>query len=109
MPKKRFSDRDINEMRKMREAGASSVEIAKAFDTSPQIVLTHVGGVDSKSNGKEPRWTSYQKLYSKLGEWTPGEPFKELCLPLWCLRLLGFEDEESKRLREEVEESESQE
>jgi len=102
MPVKRFTSEERRQMREMYKAGASRTEIARAFNTSSSAVAPIVGGLEQQANGHEIRRTPYQEIYNVLQNWTPGQPFSEIPLPVWALRLLGLESEAGRGEREEV-------
>lgn len=74
-----FTQEEIDEMRRMRRAGATLREIARHFRTSATTVLSYVRGIQAASDGQEMEYTPVDFIY----DWAPALPDEGLPLPRW--------------------------
>lgn len=74
-----FTEEQINDMRRMRNAGASLHEIARCFRTSATTILSYTRGIQPNSNGHELEYTPTDFIY----DWLPALPHEGLPLPRW--------------------------
>lgn len=74
-----FTDEQINDMRRMRAAGASLHEIARCFRTSATTVLSYTRGIQPSTNGHALEYTPADFIY----DWLPALPSEGLPLPRW--------------------------
>ena len=89
-----FTEEQIEEMRRMRSAGASLREIAGYFGTSATTVLSYVRGVKPQPNGQNLEYTPVDFIY----DWLPALPHEGLPLPRWFATWM----QERLRLRRQV-------
>jgi len=74
-----FTEDQINEMCRMRRAGATLREIARHFRTSATTVLSYVRGIEAASDGQEVEYTPLDFIH----DWAPALPDEGLPLPRW--------------------------
>jgi len=74
-----FTEDQIEEMRRMRRAGATLREIARHFRTSATTILSYVRGIQAASDGQEVEYTPLDFIY----DWAPALPDEGLPLPRW--------------------------
>ncbi len=74
-----FSEEQINDMRRMRSAGASLHEIARCFHTSATTILSYTRGIEPRENGHMVEYTAKDFIY----DWLPALPSEGLPLPRW--------------------------
>lgn len=74
-----FTQEQIEDMRRMRRAGATLREIARRYRTSATTVLSYVRGIQGASDGQEVEYT----LLDAIHDWAPALPDEGLPLPRW--------------------------
>ena len=74
-----FTDEEIDDMRRMRRAGASLHEIARCFRTSATTILSYTRGIEPSVNGHKVEYTLTDLIY----DWLPALPNEGLPLPRW--------------------------
>ena len=77
-----FTEDEIDEMRRMRWAGASLREIAASFGTSASTVLSYVRGIHPQPEGQDLEYIPLNNVY----DWRPVLPDEGLPLPRWFVR-----------------------
>jgi len=96
-----FTEHDIEEMRRMRWAGASLREIAAHFETSASTVLSYVRGIQPQPNGQDLEYVPLARIH----DWRLALPGEGLLLPRWfatwiqerlrVMHQIGLSDEDS--------------
>jgi hypothetical protein len=80
MPQKiPFTEEQINDMRRMRNAGASLHEIARCFRTSATTILSYTRDIKPGANGHKVEYTAADFIH----DWLPALPDEGLPLPRW--------------------------
>jgi hypothetical protein len=74
-----FTEEQINDMRRMRSAGASLHDIARCFRTSATTVLSYTRDIQPSTNGHALEYTPADFIY----DWLPALPHEGLPLPRW--------------------------
>jgi len=92
-----FTEEQINDMRRMRTAGASLSEIARCFRTSATTVLSYTRGIQPSTNGHEVEYTGADFIY----DWLPALPNEGLPLPRWIATWLRERAEMITRSQDE--------
>jgi len=74
-----FTEEQVDDMRRMRNAGASLHEIARCFRTSATTVLSYTRGIKPSVNGHKVEYTATDFIH----DWLPALPNEGLPLPRW--------------------------
>jgi hypothetical protein len=74
-----FTEEQIDDMRRMRSAGASLHEIARCFRTSATTILSYTRGIQPSVNGHKVEYTATDFIH----DWLPALPNEGLPLPRW--------------------------
>ena len=81
----KFSEEDIERMKRLRQHGASLAEIAGIFGSNEKTVFYHVRGVEPREDGHE-----IELVKEFVTQWLPQLPWEDegLPLPRWLVRYM---------------------